>query len=99
MAQKVKNQVDDTQEDLARAKVSEIEEEEEFFDLLEDELDTQKALERKLTLEKKQSIRQTAKERAKKPSASLKVYFSVERLQVMLQVEGNGEVEGPEDFM
>lgn len=55
LAKKVKNQIDDAQEDLARAKVSEVEEqEEEFFDLLQDEVDTSKALERKLTLEKKQ---------------------------------------------
>jgi hypothetical protein len=40
LAKKVKNQIDDAQEDLARAKVSEFEEEEEFFDLLEDEVDT-----------------------------------------------------------
>jgi hypothetical protein len=40
LAKKVKNEIDDAQEDLARAKVSEVEEEEEFFDLLEDEVDT-----------------------------------------------------------
>jgi hypothetical protein len=40
LAKKVKNQIDDAQEDLARAKISEVEEEEEFFDLLEDEVDT-----------------------------------------------------------
>jgi hypothetical protein len=53
LAKKVKNQIDDAQEDLARAKVSEVEQEEEFFDLLEDEVDTSKALERKVNLEKK----------------------------------------------
>jgi hypothetical protein len=84
LAKKVKDQIDDAQEALARAKVSEVEQEEEFFDLLEDEVDTSKALEKKLTLEKKQSQVWSAKERAKKPSASLKVYFSVERMQVML---------------
>jgi hypothetical protein len=40
LAKKVKNEIDDAQEDLARAKVSEVEEDEEFFDLLEDEVDT-----------------------------------------------------------
>lgn len=53
LAKKVKNQIDDAEEDLARAKVSEVEQEEEFFDLLEDEVDTSKALERKVNLEKK----------------------------------------------
>jgi hypothetical protein len=55
LAKKVKDQIDDAQEALARAKVSEVEQEEEFFDLLEDEVDTSKALEKKLNLEKKQS--------------------------------------------
>lgn len=53
LAKKVKNQIDDAEEDLARAKVSEVEQEEEFFDLLEDEVGTSKALERKVNLEKK----------------------------------------------
>ena len=53
LAKKVKDQIDDAQEALARAKVSEVEQEEEFFDLLEDEVDTSKALERKVNLEKK----------------------------------------------
>jgi hypothetical protein len=40
LAKEVKDHIDDAQEDLAGAKVSEVEEEEEFFDLLEDEVDT-----------------------------------------------------------
>jgi len=70
--------------------------------MLEDEVDIQKALERKESMQKKDTLDRAAKERSKKPSASLKVYFSIEKMQLILKKEGvpdeNGIVRA-DDFM
>lgn len=76
-----------------------MQEEEQFFDMLEDEIDVEKAVQKKLTLERQKTQEWAAKERQKKPSASMKVYFGIERMQLMLMKESGDEEGLSEQFM